>query len=235
MNTTLKRLLAACLTLLLTSPGLAATKAQRELNFEVLLDGDRIGTHAFRITDGSDARIVESSASFDVSILFVNVFRYRHSNTEIWHDGCVKRINSETDANGTPYQVNLRRSGDLYRVITLDDTATYPVDCVMTFAYWDPAFLKQPRLLNAQTGELVEVRVQQLGTDRPGWLPTDAGVQGYRIVAEAQGVDIRVFYDQIDGRWLGLESLLENGRVMRYVPTDSPQDTVALAVPDVGG
>ena len=35
----------------------------------------------------------------------------------------------------------------------------------MTFAYWNPDFLSQRQLLNQQTGEYVDVEVEQLGTE----------------------------------------------------------------------
>jgi hypothetical protein len=231
MNRTSRALLAGGLALLFGTPSLAGTLAQREFNFDVLLDGKPIGSHEFRITDGSETRKVETSASFDVSILFVTVFRYRHSNTEVWQDGCLQRIASETDSNGNPYRVTLDRASEGYRVTTLDDSVTYPVDCMMTFAYWDRRFLEQPRLLNSQTGELIEVQVQPLGTGRPEWLPVDAPVEGYRIVAESQDVDIRIFYNRLDGRWVALESLLESGRVMRYLPSEAAQRTAHPSPP----
>jgi hypothetical protein len=230
VNKTLHALLAGGLTLLLGSPVLADDPAQTELSFEVLLDGKPIGTHEFRITDGVATRIVETNASFDVRILFVPVFSYQHSNTEIWQNGCLQRISSETDSNGTPYRVTLNRADDGYRVITLDDSVVHPVECMMTFAYWDRDFLQQPWLLNSQTGELIDVEIETLGTDTPDWLPMQIPLEGYRIVAEPENVDIRVFYDQQDGRWVALESVLESGRVMRYLPTRIPQSVADTAV-----
>jgi hypothetical protein len=226
----MQRLLAGSLTLLLDTTVLADDPAQQELNFEVLLDGKPIGTHEFRITDGGTTRIVETNASFDVRILFVPVFSYQHSNTEIWQNGCLKRISSETDSNGTPYRVTLNRADDGYRIITLDDSVVHPIDCMMTFAYWDREFLQQPWLLNSQTGELIDVEIETLGTDTPDWLPVQTPLEGYRIVAEPEDVDIRVFYDREDGRWVALESLLESGRVMRYLPTRTPQPAADTAV-----
>ena len=216
---TLPRLcLTAALGLLAAAPAAATTDASQALVFQALLDGDPIGVHEFRIREQDSGRVVESRAKFDVSVLFVTVFRYRHRNTEVWQDGCLQRLDSETDSNGTTYDVDVRSQPDGYRVVTEDDSRFYPLECLMSFAYWDRRFLERDRLLNAQTGELIDVRIESLGTTELDWPGVGEPVEGFHIVSEPDDVDIKVYYRQGDGRWTGLESVLESGRVMRYVP-----------------
>ena len=33
-------------------------------------------------------------------------------------------------------------------------------------------------------------------------------------------MNIRVIYDAKDGQWVGLESLMDNGKILRYVPIE---------------
>jgi len=56
----------------------------------VLVDDDKIGYRRFELADLGDERRVRSEAKFDVRLLFVNAFRYRRENTEIWSDGCFR-------------------------------------------------------------------------------------------------------------------------------------------------
>jgi hypothetical protein len=86
----------------------------------------------------------------------------------------------------------------------------------MSFAYWDQRFLQQQRLLNTQTGELMAVEVQSLGESQREIANRTLSVKGFRILAEPENIDIQVFYDSMDGRWVALESVLENGRTLRY-------------------
>jgi len=204
----------------------ASQTARTALGFDVLLDDRPIGTHEFRIIEEAGTRTIETTARFDVNVLFVPVFSYNHSNTEVWRDGCLAQVRSETDSNGTPYRVSLDRAQGAYEVQTIDDSLTYRSDCLMTFAYWDPKFLEQSRLLNAQTGELVDVEVESLGVIDPDWLVPDVPVEGHRIVGQDGAVDIRVFYDRDTGRWVALESKLANGRVMRYLPSQGLQSSL---------
>ena len=216
MKTTYGFLVSAAITL--AAPGLSvATPAVKdELTFTVSLDDQPIGMHRFRIADEGARRVVDSEATFDVRILRVPVYRYRHRNTETWQNGCLQRIDAETDANGTPYAVDLSKTAAGYRVVTPSEARTHAVDCMMSFAYWDQRFLQQKRLLNTQTGEWIPVEIQSLGESQRQVASQTLSVQGFRIQAELQGVDIKVFYHRADGRWVALESILENGRTLRY-------------------
>ena len=84
------------------------------------------------------------------------------------------------------------------------DQQTALPDCVMTFAYWNPVFLDQPRLLNPQTGEYVDVDVEELGTEIVEIAGREIAARSVRITAPK--VDIRLWYSE-DAEWLALESV----------------------------
>lgn len=216
MRTTRRLLIGATIALMAPGLGVAAAAAQDPLTFAVSLDDQPIGVHRFRIVDDGATRVVESDASFDIRILRIPVYRYRHRNTETWQNGCLKQIDSETDANGTPFAVDLSKTVRGYRIVTPSETQTYEGDCLMSFAYWDQRFLQQKQLLNTQTGELVAVEIQALGESRREIANRTLSVEGFRILAESRDIDIKVFYNSADGRWVALESVLESGRVLRY-------------------
>jgi hypothetical protein len=216
MRTTHRLLIGAAIALIAPGLGVAAAAAPDPLTFAVSLDDRPIGVHRFRIVDDGATRVVESDASFDIRILRIPVYRYRHRNTETWQNGCLKQIDSETDANGTPYAVDLSKTVRGYRIVTPSETQTYEGDCLMSFAYWDQRFLQQKQLLNTQTGELVAVEIQALGVSKREIANRTLSVEGFRILAESRDIDIKVFYNSADGRWVALESVLESGRVLRY-------------------
>jgi hypothetical protein len=199
----------------------AETGAVNDFKFQVLLDDKPIGFHNFRIVESEARKAIEIDAQFDVQVLFVPVYTYRHHNRELWRDGCLARIDSETNANGERYAVRGRRSGPTYTISTASATQSHPVDCLMSFAYWDRQMLQQERLLNAQTGEVIEVNIKPLGEAVLTLGSEEVAADGYRIVAEPQDVDIQVWYARSDGRWLALESRLASGRMLRYVPAEA--------------
>jgi hypothetical protein len=197
--------------------GTAGSSSTDELRFRVLLDDSEIGYHSFRVTDQGDAQIIESEASFDVSLFFVPVYSYRHSNTEVWRDGCLRRIESRTDDNGENFEVSGVPQEQGLKVATRDETELLS-GCVRSFAYWNRGFVGEKRLLNSQNGEYMAVEVRTLGRDVLRMGEREVIADAYRILAPEKDVDITVWYDQQSGRWLALESVVKNGSLVRYVP-----------------
>tara|TARA_B110000444_G_C18643597_1_gene502637 strand:+ start:348 stop:737 length:390 start_codon:yes stop_codon:yes gene_type:complete len=82
-----------------------------------------------------------AEARFRVKLLFVNVFSYRHQNEEIWRDNCLASINAETLSNGTEFAVRGQAANEGFQV-QAESSANKLPPCVMSFAYWNPEFLK---------------------------------------------------------------------------------------------
>ena len=207
------RSLAALLLFVSSSAvSVAGDPPERTLVFDVFLDGRKIGYHRFEIDGVRGDAAVRSEASFDVKFLFVTAFSYRHSAREDWAGGCLEEIEAHTDSNGKKLNVFGVRTGDSFVVETGEREAELP-ECVMSFAYWNPGFLEQQRLLNPQTGEYLEVDVEHLGSDT-------VEIDGRRIPARsvrltARNMDITLWYSE-DAEWLALESVAKGGRILRY-------------------
>ncbi len=190
----------------------AGMDQNRTWNFAVHLDGSPIGYHRFELLPDETGLQVVSEASFDVRFLFFNAFSYRHTNRESWNGRCLERIESRTQQNDRRFTVQGERVRDRF-VLETDGRAEALDSCVMTFAYWNPAFLEQPRLLNPQSGEYLAVDVEALGKQ-------EVVVRGETVVASAYRVTARkteltVWYSD-DNEWLGLESVARGGRIIRY-------------------
>lgn len=184
----------------------------RSWDFSVLLDGSPIGYHRFELQPAEDGLELFSEASFDVRVLFINAFRYRHTNRELWEGECLRRIESSTRQNGKRFAVNGARVNNQF-VVQAGGSADPLGDCVMSFAYWNPRFLQQSQLLNPQSGEYLPVNVESLGKK-------EFTVRGEQVLATAwrvtaRNTDLTVWYSDND-EWLGLESVAKGGRIIRY-------------------
>ena len=209
----LKQLIAGAFLALLTSTAtLAEDPPDETLEFDVFLDGKKIGYHRFEIDGPRKNAAVRSEASFDVKFLFVTAFSYRHTATESWKNGCLDEIEARTDANGKQLSVFGERTDDGFVIDTGDAEAELP-SCVMSFAYWNPGFLEQPRLLNPQTGEYLDVEVQELGRDTVRLEGREIPARTVRITARQ--MDITLWYSE-NAEWLALESVAKGGRIIRY-------------------
>jgi len=180
--------------------------------FRVYLDDREIGYHHFYLDESGPERALLSEANFEYRLMFVKLFHYEHRNREIWNGNCLQRFESRTDANGQPYQVRGELESGRFRVDGTAGEANLP-ECVMSFAYWNPAFLQQGRLLNTQNGEYLDVEISPP-------VPEPVEVRGqqlpaYRYRLEAGDIRLELWYST-NNEWLALESEVEGGRTLRY-------------------
>ncbi len=199
-------------TLLLALISVSWASNPDQLIFDVYLDDDRIGSHAYQISRDGDAILVSSKASFDVKFLFITAYKYRHSVTERWSDGCLEALDAETTANGKEQKVGGKETSGSF-IVQANGGETELGECVMTFAYWNPDFLQQSQLLNPQTGEYLPVEVSELDVDDLGTSRKKLGASAY--VLSAKDLHVTVWYSDT-GEWVGLESAAKGGRVLRY-------------------
>ena len=178
------------------APALALASAEREWRFRVLLDASEVGTHMFRVTERGAERLVESDARFKVKLLFIDAYTYAHEARERWQGDCLRELDARTDDNGERVTVRAR-----------------PPACVMSFAYWNPRMLQQKQLLNAQTGELTEVRIEPLGEETLRVRGAPLSARRYAVHAPKFRIDL---WYAADASWVGLETRTASGRLLRY-------------------
>ena len=182
------------------------------LDFRVELDGRPIGEHRFELRGEGDAQEVISRAEFSVRLLFVELYRYRHTATEYWRNGCLESLESRTDDNGRLEVVTASRR-DRGLDVVANGSEGWLGGCVRSFAYWNPRILESSHLLNSQTGEYIPVRVDALGEERITVAGDTEPARRYRIVGK--DIEIDLWYGR-DQEWLALESHLQDGRRLRY-------------------
>jgi Family of unknown function (DUF6134) len=199
---------AAALVVWAASPARAELPPGGSWNFRVLLDGKPIGTHRFTLTSEGGQRVLKSVAAFDVKLLGFTAYRYRHEATEQWQGDCLAALTAKTDDDGKALTVKAQREGE-----SLDlqgPKGKQRLDgCVMSFAYWLPAMLKQSQLLNAQTGEYEKVKIEPLGDDKVEAQGKTVAAKHYRITGPEQPVEL---WYGADGDWLALESSVSGGK-----------------------
>lgn len=206
----MRKTLHTIIAILLVLP--AAPLLANEWNFEVYLNEKKVGTHLFEVMEAADQRQVQSTANFKVKFLFFNAYRYEHTATERWDDNCLARFDARTKVNGDPIEVSGASAESGFIVEKSESTELLP-ECVMSFAYWNPEFLKQERLLNPQTGDYLDVDVELMGTDTLQVRGEMVDAQRYKITAK--DIDLLVWYAN-DSEWVALESVAKSGHIIRY-------------------
>ena len=181
-------------------------------DFDVYLNDKKVGTHLFSVAETGGLKRVQSEAKFKYTILLIPAYRYEHSAAEKWSGECLVEIEARTNANGERLQVAGAQTGSGFRVAR-DSSLVETQDCVMTFAYWNPAFLEQSRLLNPQTGEFVDVVVEEVGNEVLDVRGEQVPATRFRLTAYE--IDLTLWYST-DDEWLALESVAKGGHIIRY-------------------
>lgn len=177
-------------------------------NFRVLLDGKPIGTHRFALKTDGDRRVLEGRAAFDVKLLGITAYRYRHEVEERWQADCLVALTSNTDDDGKALAVQANKDGEALAVKSPQGEERLD-GCLMSFAYWNPAMLRATRLLNAQTGKLEKVKIEALGDAKVESQGKQLDAKRWRITGPEQPVEL---WYAADGDWLALESKVSGGK-----------------------
>lgn len=185
----------------------------QQWQFQVFLDDSPIGHHHFTLQEQGGERELKTQARFDVKVLFINAYRYVHEATERWSGSCLTALNARTDDNGKALTVNATRQEGVLQVQGTGARAAHE-GCVMSFAYWNPALLKQTRLLNSQTGQYENVTITPLGDEVIEVRGAPVTARRYRIMGSKHPIDL--WYGPGE-RWLALQSTLDGGRKLRYL------------------
>lgn len=191
----------------------ATVQAQdREWRFRVLLDDKEIGQHDFILQEQGNDLLLQSEANFEYRLLFVKLYGYEHRATETWSGNCLTGMLSTTNDNGDPYQM----SGELQSgqfIVSGTAGVTEMPECSMSFAYWNPEFLKEQRLINIQNGEVIDIQVSD---PEPDQLRVRGELRSaYRYHLHAGKMRINLWYSK-NNEWLALESEARGGRRLRY-------------------
>ncbi|MEM7081448.1 MAG: DUF6134 family protein [Pseudomonadota bacterium] len=207
----------------ISSAAASSVESGNSYRFQVLLDNKPIGFHHFDLTETEGGKKVESRARFDVKLLFITAFKYRHQSVENWRDDCLESIEASTNSNGKQQTVSAAKQDDVLAIDSNKGNQT--VDgCVQTFAYWNPSILDATQLLNSQTGDYVDIDIRDLGPDTVLLGDTDVGARKYNIKSmkdyAGKPVDILIWYDETNTEWLALESKAKGDRVLRYERLD---------------
>jgi hypothetical protein len=190
----------------------ASATANKEWRFEVYLDDQPIGFHHFQLETSGDTQVLRGEAQFRVRLLGFTVYEYRHQNLERWQHDCLQHIEASTDDNGEDLFVRGSRNGEQLLLEEPSGNRSLP-GCVMSFAYWNPEILGQQQLLNAQTGEYLDVSVQPLGEKTLQLQGGEVAALHYRLSTGENDIDL--WYSS-DRDWLALSTTTDGGRQLHY-------------------
>lgn len=191
----------------------AVHAAPRDLRFEILMGGRKIGEHGLRFAATAQGHRVASEIDIAVKIAFVTAYRYVQTGEDVWQDAMLATTRITTADNGERTRVTAEMQGE--RLVVTGPAGVYalPPGAMTDLAFWSEAITRQPRLIDSQNGELVTVAVTADGTERVQISGTEVQARRFALAGSRNRSGL-VWYD--DGGRLVRAEVRTRGRTLDY-------------------
>lgn len=165
----------------------------RSLVFEALKGRTVIGQHKIRFTQKGDALQVDVFITLK-SKIFIVPFTYVHNNHEIWQSEKLVSVDSRTTTNGHVNTLSAKVQANTTS-INADGVSSTVAGPIMTTSYWLRDMVKQARLLNTQTGAVINTKlVADNPSIAPSFLPLPIQAREYQVTGSKR-FNANVLYD----------------------------------------
>lgn len=160
-------LVAAAALCLGAGSALAADTAPRgPLSFTVLRDGEAVGTHVLRFQPNPDDSLnVSVDTNVVVKMAMIPVYRFEHHGREVWKDGHLVALSSETNDDGTRHALKVAGDGGGLAVNGDGSASRMPVE-TLPASLWNNGTVARSSLMNTLDGHAMAVRIADLGADQ---------------------------------------------------------------------
>lgn len=203
--------------LVLAGPLRAALPGVDEIAFQVFRDGAPLGHHKVSFRHEDQDLHVDIDIRLEVKLLFVTVFSYRHRNHEVWRDGHLVAIDTETDDDGETFWLRGRATAAGLEIEGSSGRFLAPAD-VMPTSYWNPRTVEETRLLDTQRGRLIQVEIAPAGAESLtlGGRPVEA-----RRYAVTGDLNLDLWYTA-EGEWAKTSFEARGAEVVYARPGNGP-------------
>lgn len=192
---------AACAGVARAESRIPAQPPEERLVFDILAGERHVGTHTVTFAPhprgGFEARTL---IDVEVSFAFLTLYRYRHEVREWWRGGFVRAFRVRAEDGDERREIVGEPAGAGLRVRTPRGVREVPLGVMTDIAFWNPAIVRQRRLLDTWDGDLVGVRGRGGAHERITLGDREVEAVRYELSAES-GREATVWYDR-SGRWV---------------------------------
>ena len=198
---------------LFSSSAAPAEPMAETLRFEVMREGQQIGTNTIELRRNGSETTVQMMTQVQVKIAFVTVYRFEQTETERWVGGKLMALSAVTNDNGTRHRVKATRANDRL-TIEADGKTTEVAGNTIPASLWNPLLLEKTVAFNPQDGTMMPIAVTDRGVDQ---LVVQGRAKRTRHYVINSTFPQDVWYD--DARQLvKVELKVSDGSTIRYQP-----------------
>lgn len=183
-----------------------------EMQFDVVRDGDPIGSYRVYFRANGDALQVETRASIEVELLFASAYRLRYQSLETWRDGMLASLTASTNDDGEFSHMEAVREGAALEVSGMEG-AWDAAPTILPTSHWNMAQIAADTLINTVSGTPDHISVVEAGIET---VPMGDETRPARRFVYSGDLDMEAWYDD-QGRWVKLRFAAEDGSTIEYV------------------
>jgi len=198
--------------LVLPARAFAYDAPKSDFAFQVLRDGNPIGTSTIDVRSDAQGTNVEIATHIAVKFAFVVVYRFDQTEKEFWSpDGRLLALDATTDDNGSRHNMRADNTGIALKIETDGTSRSVPPQTV-PMSLWNASLLAQRSALSTRDGAIVPVKVYDKGTETVAVRGSPVRAHHY-VVTTTFPED--VWYDS-DNHLVQMELKGRDGSVVRY-------------------
>lgn len=182
------------------------------IDFTVLRKGKPFGRHVLSFDRQADGALMVTS-DVDLNVRFgpITAFKYRLDSVERWTGGKLVSLSGKTNNDGRKARVSAQANGD---IITVDgskfDGEVSPT--IIPSSHWNILQVYGDRMLSTESGEVLDIEVDNLGADIVKVGGDDVEATHYRLTSD---ITVDLWYDS-QSRWVKL-AFETKGQSIEYV------------------
>jgi hypothetical protein len=142
---------------------LTAPDRPLDLRFDALWKGIKVGAYTFTVTPAPAGGLsVAHALTIKVKIGFITAYRYVHQASEVWQDGRLQHLRSDTDDDGDQLRLTAKAEGGEIVLDGPQGRSLVRGDLLTTTCAWHPAFVAEAAILDAAEGRVVPLQASIL-------------------------------------------------------------------------
>lgn len=135
------------------------------LDFSVIRNGEKIGTHVLSFRKDADRIDVDIRTRIAVKVAFITVYRFEHDGHEVWKGGKLVRMQTKTHDDGTDHTLRVSPAGDGKLQVVGDGKKLEADPNTVPASLWNPAFIRTNELMNSLVGTPLDIKVAYKGEE----------------------------------------------------------------------
>ena len=182
------------------------------IDFTVLRKGKPFGTHKLSFDRNDDGELTVTT-DVDLQVKFgpITAFRYRLDSVENWIDGQLVGLNGKSNNDGRKGEVSAETVDSQLVVDSTEFDGALPLTTIPS-SHWNRLQVYQEQMLSTETGEVLDIDVENLGEALVTVDGQDLETTHYRLKSD---LTVDLWYDN-QSRWVKL-AFEVRGQDIEYV------------------